>query len=224
MWLFPKKTPKSKPDPLTIDYLWSCKNELTWKQALNHYYELLSHEQEALDRRMETLDASKIKNLSPKDFYQFLHQEYFVWKYTQKNRLAITRKNLEKYTIENRLQELADIQHLLFRTKHSDIAGCLTVATRIRGLGIAGASGLLAVLFPADFGVVDQFVVKSLLKIEFLSEHDLLSRMKPEMLALKDGVVLTCILRQKADALNKLFHTNFWTPRKIDMILWSIER
>jgi hypothetical protein len=43
--------------------------------------------------------------------------------------------------------------------------------SRIRGLGIAGASGLLSVLFPEYFGTVDQFVVMSLLCINGLKER-----------------------------------------------------
>jgi len=30
------------------------------------------------------------------------------------------------------------------------------------------------------------------------------------------------ILRKKAAQLNELFHTDEWTPRKIDMILWTL--
>ncbi len=33
--------------------------------------------------------------------------------------------------------------------------------------------------------------------------------------------ILISIYRQKANELNIKFNTNFWTPRKIDMILWA---
>ena len=88
-------------------------------------------------------------------------------------------------------------------------------------MGIAGASGLLSVLFPDYFGTVDQFVVKSLLRINELNELENLVRMRPEALTLADGVMLEQVLRAKADELNRIFQTGTWTPRKIDKILWA---
>ena len=38
-----------------------------------------------------------IKDYTVEEFYNFLHDEFFVWKYTAKNRLATTRMNLQKY-------------------------------------------------------------------------------------------------------------------------------
>ena len=89
------------------------------------------------------------------------------------------------------------------------------------GLGPAGASGLLALLFPARFGTVDQFVVGALRRVRCLPERDQLERMKPESLTIAHGVVLIEIMRRKAVSLNELFNTSGWTPRKIDKILWA---
>jgi hypothetical protein len=82
----------------------------------------------------------------------------------------------------------------------------------------------LALLFPKDFGTVDQFVVKSLLKISNLQEHQGLKRINPDQISLNDGVLLIKIMKNKALELNKKFNTAKWTPRKIDKILWSIDR
>ena len=79
-------------------------------------------------------------------------------------------------------------------------------------------------MFPNDFATVDQFVVKRLQEIEHPVFKFDLNSMKPEHLKIKDGVVLITIMREKAVELNKKFNTNFWTPRKIDMILWSFGR
>ena len=87
-----------------------------------------------------------------------------------------------------------------------------------------GASGLLSLLFPVKFATVDQFVVKALRKAPALPGRELLDHMNPESLSLQDGVILIRIMKQKADELNNLFKTNYWTPRKIDIILWAIER
>ena len=48
--------------------------------------------------------------------------------------------------------------------------------------------------------------------------------MNPENLKLSDAYELETIMRNKAKQLNEIFNTDFWTPRKIDQILWSIER
>ena len=45
--------------------------------------------------------------------------------------------------------------------------------------------------------------------------------MNKNNITLKNGVILISIYRQKANELNIKFNTNFWTPRKIDMILWA---
>jgi len=51
-----------------------------------------------------------------------------------------------------------------------------------------------------------------------------IAKMKPESLSVENSVLLIKILREKAEELNKRFDTDFWTPRKIDMILWAIGR
>lgn len=208
----------------SLNYLWSCGSETDWKRALWHYYTLLGPEAKELNEYIVNIKVKEIETLSAPDFYNFLYNHYFVWKYTQKNRLATTRKHLKTYLTDNKLSELANIQHRLFNAEHSDIKNCLSIASEIHGLGIAGASGLLAVLFPKDFGTVDQFVVKSLKVIDGLRYADNIIKINPDSLKIKDGVILIETLKSKACDLNRKFNTDFWTPRKIDMILWSYGR
>src|ERR1700733_14315692 len=111
-----------------------------------------------------------------------------------------------------------------FVMDRDNIQQCLAVASSIRGLGIAGASGLLAILFPAQFGTVDQFVVKALAEIPELPENNLIAAMSPESLKLSDGTVLIRIMRRKADELNQTSSLVKWTPRKVDMVLWTCAR
>lgn len=76
--------------------------------------------------------------------------------------------------------------------------------------------------FPRQkFATVDQFVVKALCQIPELPERSKLERMKPEGLTLADGRILTEIMQRKATENNQIFVTDFWTPRKIDMVLWA---
>jgi hypothetical protein len=100
----------------------------------------------------------------------------------------------------------------------------LKIACEIRGLGTAGASGLLALLFPKDFGTADQFVVKRLQEINHPVYNTNLQSMTPEILKIKDAIILNQIMKEKASELNRKFKTDFWTPRKLDMILWAFGR
>lgn len=207
-----------------ISYLWNYGSEDAWNEALSHYYEMLNAEAQELDSYMDAVEADDITQLPANAFYDFLHDKYFVWKYTAKNRLATTRKSLKRYVEENKLSELADIQNRLFSADRSNIGTCLSIAAEIRGLGPAGASGLLSILFPEDFGTIDQYVVKALREVEGLPHHAELFKMNPDSLTIKNGVLLIEIMREQATTLNEKFNTDFWTPRKIDMVFWSIGR
>jgi hypothetical protein len=105
-----------------------------------------------------------------------------------------------------------------------DIRSSLEVVDEIRGLGTAGASGLLALMYPQKFATVDQFVVKALRQVDGLPEAEPIARMDPEGLSVKDGVLLIDILRRKAADNNRAFNSKTWTPRKLDMVLWTYGR
>lgn len=217
-------TPNPNYKSNSITDFWNSKDKSEWRRALNNYYYALSQEEFSLDEEMDYLIAEDVKNYSVEEFYNFLHDKYFVWKYTAKNRLATTRKSLEKYISENKLHELQEIKDSIFTLDRNNIELCLSNATKIKGLGPAGASGLLAILFPRDFGTIDQFVAISMQKIQNIENRQRVLSIKPESLSISDGVVIITILRDKAKELNSIFQTNEWTPRKIDMILWAIDR
>ena len=207
-----------------VNSLWNYGSEVAWHEALDYYYESLKTEEQALDCYMEDIAADEIAQLPVSEFYAFLHDKYFVWKYTAKNRLATTRKSLKRYVDENRLSELADIQKRLFSADRSNIEKGLSIASEIHGLGPAGASGLLSILFPESFGTIDQYVVKALKEVKGIPYTAELTKMNPDSLSIKDGVLLIRIMREQAIRLNRQFDTDFWTPRKIDMVFWSIGR
>jgi hypothetical protein len=126
--------------------------------------------------------------------------------------------------LNNELSVLKNIQTRLFSTSPSETGECLRIACEIRGLGTAGASGLLALLFPKDFGTVDQFVVKRLQEIDHPDYGMELRSMNPEILKIKDAIILNRIMKEKALELNQRFKTDFWTPRRLDMVLWAFGR
>lgn len=211
---------------IDIKELWINGSKEDWKIALESYFDNASVKKHIeLEKKMERLDPQVIKQLDVESFYDFLYNEYFVWKYTANNRLTTTRKQLEKHKAD--IASLGSIQANIFTAfmldpKNTELLFCIT--KQIHGLGTAGASGLLAVLFPECYGTVDQYMVKALRKIDILPEHEMLMAMKEEELTSKDAVLLENILRCKAKELNDKFGTEDWTPRKVDMILWASDR
>ena len=108
-----------------------------------------------------------------------LREEYFVWKYTAANRYASTTGQLQRYVDDDALDELDAIRRKLLSLDTDDIRSSLEAADEIRGLGTAGASGLLSLMYPHKFGTVDQFVVKALSQVDGLPER-LLHRCTPK--------------------------------------------
>lgn len=206
---------------ITINNLWESNNEHDWKIALENYWSFVRPENIELERDLNDLKLEKINNLDPIGWYDFLHDRYFRWKYTAPNRFATTTFSLKRYNDSNQLDRLFDIKKRLLSFNISDISVGLSIAKEIHGLGIAGASGLLSLMYPNNFATVDQFAVKALCQIPSLKDSSDIAKMKPDNLTLRNGIVLINIINIKAKENNKIFATDFWTPRKIDMILWA---
>ena len=204
--------------------MWNSNDPGFWQKALHLYWTFVKPSNLALEKEMELLDAETVRAMNPQEWYRFLLEKYFRWKYTAPNRYASTTKKLRSYAENNELPALHAIKERLFALDKDNIQECLALASSIRGLGTAGASGLLAVLFPAHFGTVDQFAVKALVKIPELPERDLIAVMNPESLKLNEGAILIRIMRRKASELNRTFSSTEWTPRKVDMVLWTCAR
>jgi hypothetical protein len=215
---------ESQPGGLRINELWHSPDECTWKSAIERYSTFVKASNIDLERELEALDLDTIRRLDPQGWYDFLYHQYFQWKYTAPNRLATSRKSLSKYLHSHSLDELAAVKQLLLSFPRHDIREGLRIASSIPGLGVAGASGLLALMYPNEFGTVDQFAVKALLGVDGLPQREFILRMKPQGLTLEDGVILIEIMRGKAAENNRRFNTAEWTPRKIDKILWTYGR
>ncbi len=212
---------------MTIITLWESENQDEWKSALKIYWSFVQTKNLELEHEMDNLNSDIVRMMDKNEWYDFLLNKYFKWKYTAPNRYATTTKWLKQYEENNELTHLYQIKEQLFNFDKNDIRIGLDIVTQIKGLGPAGASGLLSLLFPSYFGTVDQFVVKTLHNLPNLPEkEDITKKNTRELkntqgLKINDGVILIRIMRNKSDALNSLFQTDFWTPRKIDMVLWS---
>ena len=205
----------------SISYIWNSKNEGDWNKALINYWKYVKPQNLQLERKLQNLDINCISSLDKNGWYYFLYNEYFRWKYTAPNRYATTTNSLKKYKVRNELTKLFEIKQVLLAIDKSEIKPALRIAQEIYELGIAGASGLLSLMYPNYFATVEQFVVKALNKIPDLEEHNELHLMKSDRLTLRDGTILINIMRRKAIEINDIFSCTRWTPRKIDMILWA---
>ncbi len=210
---------------MNISDLWRSSEPEAWERALQRYWHFVQPRNLELERTLDALDVNRLRSLSPQGWYNFLHDEYFRWKYTAPNRYATTIIQLRKYLDGGgELDELESLRQQLLNLDRNDVRRGLTTAKKIRGLGTAGASGLLSLMYPEHFATVDQFVVKALRLVTGLPEASALAKMNPENLSISDGVLLVGILTRKAKENNQSFGTSAWTPRKIDMVLWTYGR
>ena len=209
---------------MSINEIWFSQDENVWLTALNNYWNQIPPQNQPREQYFcdEIInDLINIANMNGELFFNFLHENYFPWKYTAANRLTTTRYHLQRYQRENNVLELGNIKEQLFNLNHQNIQNSLAIAMQIHGLGVAGASGLISVFFPNFYGTVDQFVVTGLVQIENYPMHNELVAINPQQININQGVLLIEIMRQKATELNTLFNNHNWTPRKIDMILWG---
>lgn len=191
---------------------------------MDSYWQFIKPANLTLEKSLDALDRERLRRFDAREWYEFLSDEYFRWKYTDPRRYATTTRQLKRYLDKDSLDALDQIGLRVLKVGTDNIRAALSTACDIRGLGTAGASGLLAVMYPDKFGTVDQFLGKALPKVEHLPEAAAVARMNPESLTIEDGVLLTNILRRKAADLNRLFETNTWTPRKMDKVVWHYGR
>jgi putative zinc finger/helix-turn-helix YgiT family protein len=217
-------TQESCDSIIRIEELWHSPDCCLWEQAKERRWLFVRSENKELARRLEAGILDRIQRFNAQEWYDFLFYEYFRWKFTAPNRYATTTSHLSKYADSGNLDVLFRIKEQLLSFDRANIRVGLTLAKQIKGLGIAGASGLLTLTYPKEFGTADQFVVKALRDISDLPEAEKLKKMKPENLTINDGVLLIEIMRRKAAELNRQWGTDNWTPRCIDMVLWTYGR
>ncbi len=209
---------------MSIDTLWHSQDIRLWHEAKRTYWRLVRPHLMLTEITLNDLDAALVREMDAQQWYDFLLNQYFPWKYTAPNRLTTTTRQLRTRAETDGLEALFALKVDLFEFDRNDVKRGLEVATKIPGLGVAGASGLLALLFPNHFGTVDQFAVKALQNVSGLEDAARIQRMKPDGLRISDGVILIGIMREKVRQLNVRFSTDYWTPRKVDMLLWTYGR
>lgn len=216
--------PNATAQATAVARLWDSAEAALWDKALERYWEFVSEANLALERDMDALTPAEVQKLDEAGWLDFLLNRYFKWTYTAPHRYARTTAYLKRQVEKIGLSALLAIRDRILIVSDGPIDAALATACEIGGLGPPGGSGLPALLFPDAFGTVDQFVVKALCAVPSLPERQLVQHMRPEDLSIRDGVVLTQIMRSKAKSLNAALATSSWTPRKIDMVLWTCGR
>jgi hypothetical protein len=207
-----------------IAELWRSADEKVWDVALAHYWDFVKPENVELEQQLETLDAERLRGMSGEEWYAFLRDEYFRWKYTAPNRYVTTTNALRRYVEAYSVEPLLSIKERLLSAEVMNVRAGLSIATNIPGLGIAGASGLLALIYPKIYGTVDQFCVKALRGIPSLPEREAVNRMNAHSLSRRNGELLVEIMQRQARANTEAFGGAQWTPRMIDKVLWTYGR
>ena len=146
---------------MTFNDIWTATDESEWNRLLRKYWSLVRVDNIQVEIELNRLTPDRIARMDSDSWYAFLHDEYFVWKYTARNRLATTRKALARHQEDGELEILNGIRLEILNLDHSDIATSLKTACKIRGLGVAGASALQSLLLPRHYSTVDQFVVNA---------------------------------------------------------------
>src|SRR5438046_3188741 len=105
-----------------IHELWFSRDAVEWNAALNRYWELIQAKNGALEKAMEELDRERIRQMSSDEWFAFLRDEYFRWKYTAANRYATTTSVLKrKGDTETGRQELHRIKTQILDINPSNI-------------------------------------------------------------------------------------------------------
>ena len=83
---------------MKINEIWNSKEISVWKDALAKATKETGRD-DSIETKMSKLKAEDIQHLPVEDFYSFLYDDYFVWKYTAKHRLANFRNYLKRYIV-----------------------------------------------------------------------------------------------------------------------------
>lgn len=204
--------------------LWDVKDENIWLGELDKYWLHVKCDRMEIEKSFNNLNIEDISRLNKIQWYKFLREKYYYWKYTVELYYRRNIGYLDLHVINKGLNDLFTIKRKIVNNNCSDIRSNLLVAKSIGGLGVAGASGLLAVLHPSHYATVDQFVVKTLQGFSSLRYDKEIQDTNPKDISLRKGVYIINLLRNKARELNKSFESNTWTPRRLDMVLWQYNR
>ncbi|MGI9462239.1 MAG: hypothetical protein ACR2NY_06690 [Alphaproteobacteria bacterium] len=216
--------------PEEINVFWQSNNQTTWEYVLGKYMSRVKWRNRELENELEN-EFNKVKCLDDikkfkdvKNWYEFMLEKYFRWKFTDGRIYAGRKTEFEIKYASNQVCLENMIEAILQESNQADAQTMIALTREIDGLAVPAGSGFLALLLPKLYGTVDRYIVENIKVIEPFKNHPLIKYIKLTAIDNTDFESLTKIFRNKADELNKKFSTNDWTPRKIDKVLWAIRQ
>jgi len=163
----------------------------------------------------------RIARMDADQFYAFLRDEYFKWKFTSEPERTQNPRYLAQHVSNGTMDRVKRARRNLINrgevSKGASIEMLMGKKGGVHGLAVAGASGLLALVYPEEFGTVDVKLTRALQQVGLPQ----VMRINPRAIEVEDAVTMIEIMRVKALELNRMFGANKWTPRLIDRVLWS---
>ncbi|MBX9791902.1 MAG: hypothetical protein K2Y37_23510 [Pirellulales bacterium] len=174
--------------------LWRSRRQQDWDQALRAYWDTVPARSMEIERAMDNLSLSRISQMDESDWFLFLRDEYFYWKF-------MVRKRNTNYLEKQSRAELFEIKRELLDMRFSDddrdgIRRAIRAADKVAGLDVKSATGLLAVMYPKWFGTVDRHVIDCLQTISELPEFDAIQEMSARKnVTVDDATLLVLVMR-----------------------------
>jgi hypothetical protein len=206
---------------LSLIQLWDSRDPRAWDHYESEIYDaVIKPENREIERELEKPGLrSRIGRMSAMEFHDFLRDDYYTWRFPSKAQRIGAVDALDKYVRDGALDLLEKIRLRLVNRDYASKGGAIQMLMGkrggIKGLSLAGASGLLALVYPEEFGTVDATVAKALKEI---GAPDVM-KVNPKDISVEEAEIMIEIMRFKALELNRAFDAYKWTPRRVARVL-----
>ncbi|MCR5629587.1 DUF1759 domain-containing protein [Eubacterium sp.] len=194
-------------------------NEDSWKEYEQEYYDFVDVQLEKEIERIRSIDC--IEN-----FYSFLIDKLLKWSLISDFIYESNVKRLkEEYENDrNKLNVIFDKICEYVKKIENDstedytyISNGINLLTEIVGVGPVCSTSFLAIILPSKFGVVSRHIIEPMKEVySDVKEYK-------KVISKKQACELEIKLNEISRTINKRFDSNYWTPRKVDKVLWTIE-
>ena len=203
--------------------LWRSQDPSEWDYCEGELYDAhVKKENRAIELELERPGLrERIARMDAAQFHTFLRDEYFPWKFTFGPERAGNLKWLAQHVSNGTMDRVERVRRRLVNRGDDSTGAPIEMMMGehggIHGLAVAGASGLLALVYPEEFGTVDVKLTQALQQVGLPQ----VARINPKAIHVEDAVVMIEIMQVKALELNRTFGVSKWTPRLIDRVLWA---
>lgn len=213
--------------------VWSSTDQNPWHGGFERYWTHPTVKKNlAIEREIDQAMSLRDNILSSgSDLVQFLEDWYYPWKFDP---IGATNKNRQALQIDYAQHPIKydNACRRVLQLNLADSARCLSAvgSGSIPGMRVSAASAFLAVLFPEWFGTVDQHTLRNLLKIVDPRADWLRAQVHnpatffsgDHQLAQHRASLMVALYREQAQRLNSGLTTPYWTPRKVEMVVFAL--